>query len=76
MQLSLGTHYEQFISSAISSGRYSSKNDVVRKAILLLEMEEQKLSMLRSELIAGETSQMIENFNSTAFLEQIRKKYL
>jgi len=76
MQLSLGTHYEQFISSAISSGRYSSENDVIRKAILLLEIEEQKLSMLRNELIAGETSPMIEDFNSTAFLEQIRKKYL
>jgi len=76
MQLSLGTHYEQFISSAISSGRYSSKNDVIRKAILLLEMEEQNISMLRNELIAGEASPMIENFNSTSFLEQIRKKYL
>jgi len=76
MQLSLGTHYEQFISSAISTGRYSSKNDVIRKAILLLEMEEQSISMLRNELIAGEASPMIENFNSTSFLEQIRKKYL
>jgi len=76
MQLSLGTHYELFISNAVLSGRYSSKNDVVRKAILLLEMEEQGISMLRNELIAGETSQMVEDFNSTSFLEQIRTKYL
>jgi len=76
MQLSLGTHYEQFMSSAVSSGRYSSKDDVVRKAILLLEMEEQNISMLRNELIAGEASPMIENFNSKSFLEKIRSKYL
>jgi antitoxin ParD1/3/4 len=76
MQLSLGTHYDQFMSSAVSSGRYSSKNDVIRKAILLLEMEEHKISMLRNELIAGETSPMIEDFNSESFLEQIRNKYL
>ena len=31
MQLSLRTHYEQFMSSAISSGKYSSKDDVIRK---------------------------------------------
>ena len=76
MQLSLGTHYEQFMSNAVSSGKYSSKDDVIRKAILLLEMEEEKISVLRNELIAGETSPMIEDFNSKSFLEQIREKYL
>jgi len=39
-------------------------------------MEEQKISMLRNELMAGETSPMIEDFNSESFLEQIRSKYL
>ena len=76
MQMSLGTHYDQFMSSAISSGRYSSKDDVIRKAILLLEMEEHKISMLKNELVAGEASPMIEDFNSKSFLEQIHKKYL
>ena len=76
MQLSLGAHYEQFMSEAISSGRYSSKNDIVRKAILLLEMEERNISMLRNELVAGEISPVIEDFNSKSFLEQIREKYL
>jgi len=76
MQLLLGTHYDQFVSNAVSSGRYNSKNDVIRKAILLLEMEEHKISMLRNELIAGESSPMIEDFSSKYFLEQIHKKYL
>jgi len=76
MKLSLGTHYEQFMANAVLSGRYSSESDVIRKAILLLEMEENKISALRNELIAGENSPMIEDFNPTSFLEQIRNKYL
>jgi antitoxin ParD1/3/4 len=74
--MSLGTHYEQFMTEAIQSGKYTSKDDVIRKAILLLEMEEQKISVLRNELVIGETSPMIEDFNSKYFLDQIRKKYL
>ena len=76
MQTSLGTHYEQFMADAVLSGKYTSTDDVIRKAILLLEIEEQKISMLRNELIEGETSTVIEDFNSKIFLEQIRKKYL
>ena len=76
MQLSLGTHYEQFMSNAVLSGKYSSEKDVIRKAILLLEMEEHKTSALRNELTAGEKSPMIEDFNSKSFLAEIRKKYL
>jgi antitoxin ParD1/3/4 len=76
MQISIGTHYDKFMVDAVQSGRYTSKNDVIRKAILLLEMEEQKISMLRNELIAGETSPMIEDFNANFFLKQIREKYL
>jgi len=42
----------------------------------LFKMEEQKISMLRNELIEGESSPMIEDFNSKSFLEQIHTKYL
>ncbi|MDR3266650.1 MAG: type II toxin-antitoxin system ParD family antitoxin [Tannerella sp.] len=68
MEISLGTYYDRFMSDAVMSGRYSSKNDVVRKAILLLEMEEKKMNMLRNELIEGEMSQMIENQTSNISL--------
>ena len=76
MQLSLGSHYTQFMSDAISSGRYSSENDVIRKAILLLEMEERRIAVLRNELVTGENSPMIADFDSASFLEKIRAKYL
>ena len=76
MKILLGTHYDEFMSNAVMSGRYNSKDDVVRKAILLLEMEEKKIAGLCNELTAGEKSSMIEDFDSQDFLEQIHKKYL
>jgi putative addiction module CopG family antidote len=76
MEVLLGTHYDQFMSNAIMSGRYSSKEDVVRKAILLLEIEEKKIAILQNELMAGEMSQMLENFDSQDFLNQIHEKYV
>jgi len=76
MQVLLGTHYDDFMSAAVKSGRYKSADDVVRKAILLLEREERKADSLRDKLIAGETSPTLHNFDSQAFLETIHQKYL
>jgi antitoxin ParD1/3/4 len=76
MEVTLGTHYDEFMANAMRSGKYSSVNDVVRKAILLLEMEEKKANMLRNELMAGETSPTINDFDAQAFLQQIHEKYL
>jgi antitoxin ParD1/3/4 len=76
MEVVLGTHYSEFMTKAVNSGKYGSMNDVVRKAILLLEMEERKVNRLRDDLTAGEVSPMIANFDAQDFLEQIHKKYL
>jgi antitoxin ParD1/3/4 len=76
MEVTLGTHYDEFMANAVRSGKYNSVTDVVRKANLLLEMEEKKANALRNELITGETSPMIDNFDSQAFLQQIHEKYL
>lgn len=71
MELTLGRHYNDFVTNAVKSGRYASANDVVRKAILLLEMEEEKAEILRRELTAGEMSPILEDFDAEDFLEQI-----
>jgi len=76
MEVTLGTHYNEFVTNAVKSGKYSSTNDVVRKAILLLEIEEERCNKLRNELIEGEISPMIYDFNSQVFLKQIHEKYL
>jgi antitoxin ParD1/3/4 len=76
MEVILGSHYDEFMTNAVKSGKYSSVNDVVRKAILLLEMKEKRANVLRNALIAGETSPMVGDFDPHVFLQQIHEQYL
>lgn len=72
----LGGHFEQFIHNEVASGRYNSASEVVRSALRLLEIEEQKTRQLIQELEAGEQSKMISDFNPRKHLETLRKKHL
>jgi antitoxin ParD1/3/4 len=74
--ISLGSHFDDFISSSIASGKYNSASEVVRSALRLLESEENKLKELRNALIEGENSLMIDNFDAKAHLEELHNKYL
>ena len=38
----LGNHFENFINEEIASGRFSSASEVIRTALRLLELEEEK----------------------------------
>ena len=76
MDTKLGTYYDNFINEAVVSGRYESKDEVIRKAIMLLSFEEHYKNILREQLTAGENSPIIEDFNSQEYLDQIHRKYL
>ncbi len=52
--LSLGQHWETFIKSEVSSGRYGSASEVVRDALRNLEEHKSKLDALRTHLRVGE----------------------
>ena len=54
--VSLGGHYDAFITSQLDQGRYGSASEVIRAGLRLLENDETKLAALRSALIAGEQS--------------------
>ena len=72
----LGDYFESFISNEISSGRFSSASEVVRTALRLLELEEQKIKKFRVEIEIGEKSGMVSNFDPEVHLANLHKKYL
>lgn len=74
--ISLGNHFESFINSEISSGKYTSVSEVIRSALRLLETEEQKTRALKKAIELGENSKIIENFNSKKHLQDLHRKHL
>lgn len=72
----LGEHFEKFINSEVSSGRYGSASEVIRTALRMLETEEQKKKALIKALVKGEKSGRVENFDPVAHLAKLHKKHL
>ena len=54
--ITLGEHFDSFISSQVQSGRYGSASEVIRSALRLLETQETKMNTLRQLLVEGEES--------------------
>ena len=54
--VTLGEHFDKFISQQLSSGRYGSASEVVRAGLRALEDQETKIMTLRNMLIEGENS--------------------
>jgi antitoxin ParD1/3/4 len=54
--ISLGPHFDEFITERVKDGRYGSASEVVRAGLRLLENTETKLEALRAMLDDGEKS--------------------
>ncbi len=54
--ITLGEHFDKFISAQLQHGRYGSASEVIRQGLRLLEEHEQKIEALRQALIDGENS--------------------
>jgi len=74
--VTLGDHFEAFITSKIEQGRFQSVSEAVRAGLRKLEEDEARLEVLRARLKAGEDSSVIENFDSREFLEKLHNKHL
>ena len=54
--ITLGDHFDSFITGQVKSGRFGSASEVIRAALRLFENTETKLEALRNMLIEGEQS--------------------
>ena len=62
--ISLGTHFDNFIQSRISKGRFKNASEVVRAGLRLLEEEENKTIALREAIREGIESDIDNNFET------------
>ena len=70
--ISLGSYFDQFISSQISVGRYKNASEVVRAGLRLLHDEESKIIALRAEIQKGLNSPRVENFDFKDNLKKLK----
>ncbi len=68
--ISLGDHFESFISEQLKSGRYGSASEVVRAALRILEDSEIKRERLRLLLEEGERSGFA-NYSYNTLMEEL-----
>ncbi len=54
--ITLGNHFDKFISHQVGLGHYGSVSETVRAGLRLLEEQEIKLATLRKSLADGEKS--------------------
>jgi antitoxin ParD1/3/4 len=71
--ISLGEHFDGFISQQLESGRYGSASEVVRAGLRLLEDNESKLSTLRRMLMEGEKSGL-SDYSFERFIAELDKR--
>ena len=67
--ITLGDHFDGFITNQIQSGRYSSASEVIRSALRLLEIQETKMNTLRQLLVEGEESG-ITDYDLDSFINE------
>ncbi|WP_437889744.1 type II toxin-antitoxin system ParD family antitoxin [Phytobacter sp. V91] len=70
--LTLGEHFNQFVSDMLQSGRYGNSSEVVRDALRLMEAREQRIKNVREMVLAGLNSPVSENSMDDIFERAVR----
>jgi antitoxin ParD1/3/4 len=71
--VTLGEHFEGFISQQVASGRYGSASETIRESLRLLEERECKRAVLRKALIEGEESG-VADYSLDSFIKELDKE--
>ncbi len=72
----LGDYFDKFINGQLKTGKFSSASEVIRAALRLFEQEETKKTALVKELIKGEKSGFVKDFNRDSFLSKLKEKHI
>lgn len=72
--ISLGNHFEEFVQTKISEGRYTNASEVLRAGLRLLEEEEQKFYALRKAIQDGIDSGITEDFDPKTHLMELKRR--
>lgn len=68
----LGEHFEYFVDSKVSMGRFKNASEVIRAGLRLLEEEESKIISLKNAINSGIESGHTKNFNANKHLEKLK----
>ena len=72
--ISLGNHFDQFVNSQVSAGRYQNISEVIRAGLRLLENEESKVAALKNAIQEGLNSQRVESFDFDENLKMLKSQ--
>jgi antitoxin ParD1/3/4 len=72
--ISLGDHFESFVESSISKGRFHSVSEVIRAGLRLLEEEENRLVLLRHAIREGMESGRAVDFDPKQKLNDLKSR--
>ncbi|MFZ9939588.1 MAG: type II toxin-antitoxin system ParD family antitoxin [Bacteroidia bacterium] len=72
--ISLGSHFERFIESTVSKGRFSSASEAVRAGLRLLEEEENRVIILRNAIHEGLDSGRAVDFDPKKHLLTLKSR--
>lgn len=70
--ISLGDHFEEFVDSKVSSGRFSNASEVIRAGLRLLEEEETRVMALKKAVSEGIDSGLARTFDPFKHLDHLK----
>ncbi len=72
--ISLGSYFDQFVSSQITEGRYKNVSEVIRAGLRLLEDEESKTKALKNAIQKGVESGIAHDFDPKKHLQELKAR--
>ncbi len=72
--ISLGNHFDSFVKSSITQGRYKNASEVIRAGLRLLEEEENKVVILKNAIQEGIESGIANDFDPQKHLELLKSR--